>query len=246
METVKQIGKRTGVSVRTLHYYDEVGLLHPTQVTEAGYRLYDEEAVERLYMILLYRELGFSLKEIMEILNASDYDRNRILEQQARLLEAKKQHIQNLIFLTRGIKLSGVRNMSFEGFDPKKIEEYTAQAKLIWGNSPAYQESLEKAKGRSPEETSALGNQVMDFFAQLGRIKDQKPECAQAQSWAAQLQGFFTQHFYNCTDEILQGLGDVYAGGGTMTENIDTAGGPGTGAFAREVIRIYCANRKKE
>lgn len=246
METVKQIGKRTGVSVRTLHYYDEVGLLHPTQVTQAGYRLYDEEAVERLYMILLYRELGFSLKEIMEIMNASDYDRNRILEQQARLLEAKKQHIQNLIFLTRGIKLSGVRNMSFEGVDPKKLEEYTAQAKVIWGNSQAYQESLEKAKDRSPEETSALGEQVMDFFVQLGRIKDQEPGCAEAQSWAARLQGFFSQHFYNCTDEILRGLGDVYAGGGTMTENIDAAGGPGTGAFAREVIRIYCASRKKE
>lgn len=246
METVKQIGKRTGVSVRTLHYYDEVGLLHPTQVTQAGYRLYDEEAVERLYMILLYRELGFSLKEIMEILNASDYDRNRILEQQARLLEAKKQHVQNLIFLTRGIKLSGVRNMSFEGFDPKKLEEYTAQAKVIWGNSQAYKESLEKAEGRSPEETSALGEQVMDFFTQLGRMKDQEPGCAEAQSWAARLQGFFTQHFYNCTDEILQGLGDVYAGGGSMTENIDAAGGPGTGAFAREVIRIYCANRKEE
>lgn len=246
METVKQIVKRTGVSVRTLHYYDQVGLLHPTRVTEAGYRLYDEEAVERLYFILLYRELGFSLKEIMEILNASDYDRNRILEQQARLLEAKKQHIQNLIFLTRGIKMSGVRNMSFKGFDPKKLDEYTAQAKVIWGNTRAYQESLEKAKDRSPEETSALGNQVMDLFAQLGRIKDLEPGCAEAQAWAAQLQSFFTQHFYNCTDEILQGLGDVYAGGGTMTENIDAAGGQGTGAFAREVIRIYCAGRKKE
>ena len=79
MKTVKEVSRLTGVSVRTLHHYDAIGLLKPTQVTEAGYRLYDGAALERLYMILVYRELGLSLKAIGDILDAPDYDRNRVL-----------------------------------------------------------------------------------------------------------------------------------------------------------------------
>ena len=80
MKTVKEVSKLTGVSIRSLHHYDAIGLLKPTKVTEAGYRLYDDAAIERLYMILLFRELGLALKEIASILNAPDYNRNRVLE----------------------------------------------------------------------------------------------------------------------------------------------------------------------
>ena len=86
MKTVKEVSKLTGVSIRALHHYDAIGLLKPSQVTAAGYRLYDADALERLYMILVFRELGLSLKEIGEILNASDYDRNRVLEKQISLM----------------------------------------------------------------------------------------------------------------------------------------------------------------
>ena len=79
MKSVKEIAKQSGVSVRTLHHYDAIGLLKPTRVTEAGYRYYDDEALERLYLILLFREIGFPLKEIQGILDAPDYDRNRVL-----------------------------------------------------------------------------------------------------------------------------------------------------------------------
>ena len=82
MKTVKEVSKCTGVSVRALHHYDAVSLLKPTQVTDAGYRLYDDNALERLHMILVYRELGLSLKQIRNILDAPDYDRNRVLEHQ--------------------------------------------------------------------------------------------------------------------------------------------------------------------
>ena len=87
MKTVKEISSLTGISVRTLHHYDSIGLLKPTAYTESGYRLYDEEALEKLYLILVYREIGFSLKEIAEILDAPDYDRNRVIDQQIKLLE---------------------------------------------------------------------------------------------------------------------------------------------------------------
>ena len=97
MMTVNEVSKLSGVSIRTLHYYDTIGLLHPTEVTEAGYRLYDDAALERLQQILLFRELEFPLKEIRGILDAPNFDRNKALEQQIELLTLKKEHLENLI-----------------------------------------------------------------------------------------------------------------------------------------------------
>ena len=111
MKTVHEVGQLTGVSVRTLHHYDDIGLLKPTEVTEAGYRLYDDTALERLQHILLFRELQFPLKDIKEILDSPDFDRNRALEQQIELLTLKKEHLENLIIFARGIKCIGVRYM---------------------------------------------------------------------------------------------------------------------------------------
>lgn len=92
MRTVNEVSKLTGVSIRTLHYYDTIGLLKPTDVTESGYRLYDDIALERLQSILLFRELGFPLKEIKVILDSPDFDRSKALEQQITLLEMKREH----------------------------------------------------------------------------------------------------------------------------------------------------------
>ena len=105
MKTVNEVSKLTGVSIRTLHYYDEIGLLHPTEVTEAGYRLYDDTALERLQHIMLFRELEFPLKEIKEIVDNPNFDRSKALEQQIKLLTLKKEHIENLIIYARGIHL---------------------------------------------------------------------------------------------------------------------------------------------
>ena len=240
MKTVTQVAKQTGVSVRTLHHYDAIGLLKPTRVTEAGYRLYDDAALERLYLILLFREIGFPLKEIRGILDAPDFDRNRVLEKQIGLLEARKTHLQNLMDLARGIQMMGVKHLEFSGFDVGKIDDYSAQAKAMWGKTDAYKEFEQKEKGRTKAQSDALGGQVMDFFARLGQMKAQDPGSDEVQAWVRDLQAFFTEHFYNCTPQILQGLGEMYAGGGSMTENIDAAGGKGTGEFARKAIEIYC------
>lgn len=240
MMTVKEISAHTGVSVRTLHHYDAIGLLHPTQTTEAGYRLYDEEALERLYLILLYREIGFSLAQIRTLLDAPDFDRNRTLEKQIELLQAKVRHLQNRVHFANGIKLIGVKNLKFNKWDPKKIDEYSAQAETLYGKTDAWKEYSEKAKGRSKEQEAALGEGVMDLFARLGSMKQFSPDAPQIQAWVRELQTYFTEHFYNCTPQILLGLSEMYAGGGSMTENIDAAGGKGTAEFARAAIRIYC------
>ena len=123
MMTVAQVSKRTGVSVRTLHHYDQNGLLKPTEVTEAGYRLYDDSALDKLYMILVYRELGLSLHEIGSILDAPDYDRNHVLEHQIKLMQERIEKLQNRMTLAKGVLMLGVKYMDFEGFDPKKLDE---------------------------------------------------------------------------------------------------------------------------
>ena len=240
MKTVTEIAKQTGVSVRTLHHYDAIGLLKPTLITEAGYRLYDDTALERLYLILLFRELEFPLKDIAGILDAPDFDRNRVLQQQIELLKAKAAHLQTCIHVANGIKLMGVKNLKFKNWDPKKIDEYSAQAENLYGKTDAWKEYKDKSKNRTENREQALGDGLMDLFAKLGTMKELPPESGEVQAWVKQLQDYISANYYSCTNQILAGLGEMYAGGGSMTENIDAAGGHGTGEFARDAIRIYC------
>ena len=156
MMTVNEVSKLTGVSIRTLQYYDKIGLLHPAKYTEAGYRLYNDAALETLQQILLFRELEFPLKDIKEIISRPDFDRSKALEQQIKLLTLKKEHIENLIDLAKGIKLLGVRKLKFEAFDTSKIDEYAAQAKAYWGKTPAYKEFEEKSRIRADPEYGAF------------------------------------------------------------------------------------------
>lgn len=145
--TVNEVSKRTGVSIRTLQYYDKIGLLHPAQYTQAGYRLYDEKGLERLQQILLFRELTFSLKEIEAILQSPDFDREKALDQQIEMLTMKKEHLENLITFARGLKQVGGNTMVFSVFDTQKMERYAAEAKKQWQNTSAYQAFAEKSKG---------------------------------------------------------------------------------------------------
>ena len=103
MKTVKEVSLLTGVSVRTLHHYDAIGLLKPTRVTEAGYRLYDDTALGRLQTILLFRQLQFPLKEIRDILDSPGFDPMEALTQQIHLLELQRQQLDNLISHARKI-----------------------------------------------------------------------------------------------------------------------------------------------
>ena len=240
MMTVHQVSRLTGVTVRTLQYYDKIGLLSPAQYTEAGYRLYDDAALERLQQILLFRELEFPLKEIREILNSPHFDRQLALEQQIELLTMKREHLTDLIRLARGIKLTGGGNMDFTAFDTKKIDEYAQQAREQWGATPAYREFEEKNANRTPAEMKAAGDRLMALIAAFGDWRGTDPAARQVQEQVRALQDFITEHYYHCTDEILSGLGKMYAGGGEFTANIDAHGGEGTAEFVSRAIEIYC------
>lgn len=241
MMTVHEVSKITGVSIRALHHYDNIGLLPATDLTEAGYRLYDDAALERLQIILLFRELEFPLKDIKKIIDSPDFDREKALEQQIQLLELRREHLQNLIELARGIKTIGVKNMSFDAFDTKKIDEYAEQAKAFWGQTGAYKEFEKKSEGRTKETQQKLNVEMMDIFREFGKIRNQAPDSEAAVSLAKKLQDHITANYYTCTDEILSSLGAMYAAGGDFTENIDKVGGKGTAEFAQKAIEAMIA-----
>jgi len=240
MMTVNEVSKLTGVSIRTLHYYDTIGLLQPAEVTEAGYRLYDDTALERLQQILLFRELEFPLKEIKTILDSPDFDRTKALNQQIELLTMKKEHLENLITFARGIQWIGVRTIDFSVFDTKKLDDYAKRAKEQWGKTEAYKEFEEKIANVTDEQEQEIAVEFMGLFAEFGQMKDKSPEEAKVQEQVKKLQDYITEHFYNCTPQILASLGKMYAGGGEFTQNIDKAGGVGTAEFAARAIEIYC------
>lgn len=238
MMTVHEVSKLAGVSIRTLQYYDKIGLLHPSAYSEAGYRLYAAKDLDRLQQILLFRELEFPLKDIRKIMESPDYDRNRALQQQIALLELKKEHLEHLIGFA--IKVLGARDMDFSAFDRSKLDEYAARAKAAWGTSPEYQEYQEKAKDRTPAESQLLSEQCMTIFREFGQIRDTAPSSEAALHLVMKLQSFLTEHFYQCTDKTLSGLGKMYACGGEFTKNIDAYAGEGTAAFVNEAIQAYC------
>ena len=240
MMTVNDVSKLTGVSIRTLQYYDKIGLLPPTEYTEAGYRLYDDAALEILQQILLFRELEFPLKDIKEIISSPEFDRSKALEQQIKLLTLKKEHIENLIDLATGMKAMGVKQLTFDAFDTRKIDEYAEQAKASWGTTPAYKEYEKRSQGRTKEENIKIHQGLMKFFGKFGKIRETDPACKEAQMLVQQLQDYITDNLYTCTDEILSGLGKMYAGGGDFTTNINKYGGEGTAEFAAAAIEIHC------
>lgn len=241
--TVGEVSALTGVSIKALHHYDRIGLLPPAAVSEAGYRLYDDSSLERLSAILIFRELQFPLKDIRAILDSPVYERNRALDQQIALLRLKAEHLNNLIDLARGIKLLGVKVLNFTAFDTQKIDEYARQAKASYGQTPEYQEYLQKSAGRTKTEERRLGEELMALLAEFGKMLDMDPAGEIPQAQVAKVKAFITENMYTCSDGILKGLGRMYAGVDSMRGNIDAAGGPGTAEYAHRAIEAWCAGK---
>lgn len=241
MWTVNEVSKLAGVSIRTLQYYDKIGLLKPTEYTESGYRLYDDTALELLQQILLFRELEFPLKEIKEIISRPGFNKTMALEQQITLLTMKKEHLESLIDFAREIQLKGVKRMDFTVFDTKKIDEYARRAKEQWGQTEEYKEFEQKAQGRNREEEHELMKNFMDIFVEFGKMKDGDPGAMNVQDQVRKLQNYITENFYKCSKDILRSLGQMYAAGGEFTENIDKAGGEGTAQFTAKALEIFCS-----
>lgn len=245
MRTVHEVEKLTGISVRALHHYDAIGLLKPSTVTAAGYRLYDEKALWRLQNILLFREMQFPLKEIKAILDNPDFDPREALAQQIKLLELQRNHIDELISLAREIQKGGTDQMDFHAFQKTEIDQYAEEVKERWGSTKAYAEYEEKMKGKTEQEQNTAADKMLELFAEIGRLQQEQhtPEEKEVQEKIGELQAFITENYYHCTDEILHGLGEMYVNDERMKHNIDKAGGEGTAEFARQAILAYCAGK---
>lgn len=241
MQTVKEVSRRTGVSVRTLHHYDAIGLLKPAEVTAAGYRLYDDAALQRLQYILLFRELQFPLKEIKTILENPDFIPSEALEQQIRLLELQVGHLDRLLAFARELQRKGVIPMSFSAFDKKDIDQYKDEVKERWGNTKAYREYLER-KSNDPGIDDASA-QLLSIFSELGGLRHLSADDARVQEMVISLQNLITEKYYTCTPEILHGLGRMYVDDERFKHNIDEAGGVGTAEFVKQAIEIHCSGK---
>jgi len=243
MLSISEVSSLTGVSARTLHYYDEIGLLPPTQTTAAGYRQYGAQTLERLQHILLLRELGFPLKEIRRLLDSPDFDREKALDQHIELLTRKKQHLENLIDLARGIRLMGTNNLDFSAFDTRDIDRYADEARQTWGQTPAYKEFEQGFMKKSSAAQDEAARGLMDLLARFGRHRCEEPDSPALIALAEELQAYMSAHFYTCTDQILLSLADMYDGGGAFTRNINKHGGDGTAEKAAQAIRAYVAGK---
>lgn len=232
---IKEFAQLTGVSVRTLHYYDEIGLLKPSEVdAQTGYRFYDGSSFERMQEILFYRELDFSLKTIAEILSSPDYDKQQALSRQRKLLLAKKERLEQLIATLDSVE-EGMGFMKTKNEYEALKNQYAEEAKQRWGNTDAYQES--ESRNTDFSKSAPLLDAVFEEFAELNRA-GASPESEPAKIMAEKLQQCITDNFYTCTDEILKGLGQMYVADERFRKNIDRHG-EGTAEFVSACIKNY-------
>ncbi|KHD45808.1 MerR family transcriptional regulator [Streptococcus hongkongensis] len=228
MRTVNEMSKLTGISVRTLHYYDAIDLLKPTRVGENGYRFYDDESLKRLQSILLYRELEFPLKKIKEIMDSPAYIRDEALLEQITFLEEKQAHLHKVIAHAKAIQ--GGNEMS-------EFDVYDQEVKERWGDTEAFQEYQGKAGKINQEQVAA---DMQAIFAEFGNLQNEAVASPLVQVQVKKLQVYITANFYTCTKEILAGLGQLYTEDERFKANIDKMGGSGTAEFAGKAIETYC------
>lgn len=240
---ISEVAKLTGITVRTLHYYDEVGLLKPSEITEAGYRLYSREDLEILQQILFFRELDFPLSQIKEIMNNPNYDKEEALKKQKELLIQQRQRIEGLIKLIEK-RIEGDNNMSFKEFDMNEIEEnkkkYAKEVKERWGTSKAYEESEKKTSSYNKEKWGDINQETSEIFKGFAELRNSDPGSEEVQELVRRWQKYITDNFYTCTNEILSGLGLMYVEDERFKENLDK-NGEGTAKLMEEAIKIYCS-----
>ena len=215
MRTVSEVARLTGVTVRTLHHYDELGLLCPSERSEAGYRLYSYDDLARLREILIWRALGFSLGEVRSLLDDPAYDRLSALERQRELVQAEIGRLGALAAAVEAAidaELSGTRleeTKMFEGFDPS---EYEDEARERWGHTEAYRESARRTQGYGEAEWDEIrreGGAIVDELAALMRAGEPARGAA-ARALAERHREHLSRWFYPCSPQMHRGLAEMY------------------------------------
>lgn len=250
--TIKKISQLAGVTYRTLRYYDKIGLLTPSARTDAGYRLYADEDIERLQQILFWRELDFPLSKIEEILNNPLFDRKEALKMQAELLEAKANRYLKLSQLANDtlVSLEGGKRMEnkdmFSGFDYDKMleeqKQYEEEVKNRWGDTDAYRISKERTAKLTKEDWERLHEQqgknlkeLCDLYSAGAAAEDPRVQTA-----VKKQHEFIHDTFYPCPLEVFGCLGNMYITDERFTAYYEKLA-PGLAAYYNDAIQHYCA-----
>ena len=249
MLKVKQLAKLAGVSVRTLHYYDQIGLLSPAKINEKGYRLYSEDDLLRLQQILFFRELQFPLREIKEILEDEGFDHKKALVQHKHVLLEKKERLERIIHSVDQTldSMSGGTYMSnrdrFEPFDRSKLEEhqkkYAKEVQERWGQTDAYKESQRKTSSYTEDDWKKIHQENEEIEQGIIERMDRGAGDPAIQKLIGDKRQHISDYFYQCTPEIFRGLGDMYVNDPRFQKNINKKQ-EGLAEFYQEAIRIYC------
>ena len=238
-----EFAKLAGVSVRTLHYYDEIGLLKPAFVDEQnGYRFYDEISLERMQEILFYRELDFELKSIRDILSSPDYDKQKALAEQRKLLILKKERLERIIAALNSAEKGKIIMSAFDNSDYETArKQYETEAKQRWGETEAYKEYEQKTANYTKNKRQEVNDGLMAVFTKFADCmhNGNTADSAEAQALVKELQNYITENYYTCTNEILAGLGQMYVADERFKTNIDKHA-TGTVEFVSKAIEIYC------
>lgn len=247
MYKVKEVSEITGISVRMLHHYDKIGLLKPTAISESGYRLYNDNDLNLIQQILIYRELDFSLKEIKEILGNENLDLKERLKTQKQLIIDKRNRlnkivetIENTIKDMEGEFIMNKKKGMFEGFDIEKHNKlYEDETYDKYGDSDAYKESKEKTSKYSKEDWNNIIGQIDGVYRELAELKDRDVSDEKVQELIHNWRMIITKNFYNCSIEIFSGLADMYIYDERFTKSIDKYG-EGFTNFLSEAMKYYC------
>jgi MerR family transcriptional regulator, thiopeptide resistance regulator len=213
--TIKKLADLAGVSVRTLHYYDEVGLLKPQSRSESGYRYYGEEATVRLQQIMFFRELGFGLDEIGKMISSPDFDVLEALQSHRSLLTKRAERINELLTTVDKTiqKLKGELKMNikeyYQGFSDEKIEKYRNEVRQRWGEK-ALQESEEKVGKMGKEKFAAVQTEGGKIFQSISDNMSRGYDSNFVQTQVARWRQWL-ENFYHYSDEAVLGLGRVYS-----------------------------------
>jgi DNA-binding transcriptional MerR regulator len=246
--TVGAIARLSGVTVRTLHHYDATGLVVPSERTDAGYRLYRRRDVERLQEVLFFRELGFSLDQIKEIVGRPDYHRATALERHRALLERKAGRLRAMLDAVDAAidAQKRGRNMTHEDmlevFGDFDSSQYEEEVKQRWGGTQAYRESARRTRSYTKADWQQIGREgteINDAFLAL-MAAGVAADSPQARAVAERHRAYLSKWFYDCTPEIHRGLGQMYAADPRFTRNIDKAG-PGLAAYMSAAIAATVA-----
>ncbi|HVD97439.1 MAG TPA: MerR family transcriptional regulator [Cytophagaceae bacterium] len=242
--TVKELSALAGVSVRTLHHYDQIGLLQPSVRSEARYRYYGKKELLRLQQILFYRELDFPLHEIRELLDKEDFDLLSSLEYHREKLQQKAEQMKVLL-ITIDRTIENLKNNQdmmtdkelYEGFSEEQAKAYRKEASERWGEEMVAQ-SEERIKKMGAQGWADLKQQGERITQQLANLADQSPASAAVQNVIEQHYTYIGQ-FYKVTEEIYRGLGKMYVEDERFTAYYEKFR-PGLAAFVNEAIQVFC------